>query len=166
MDSIEHGTFLHEDPELLTLMARTNIFFAPTFSVYKYHAERGTPHGRRRSADLRDDHVSSLLAAMEAGVKVVSGTDAGGWVHGNNAEEIVCLVDAGMTSVQAIMAATKTAAECIGREKDLGTLEEGKKADLIFVDGSPLVDVAGLEHGRTVSLVMKEGIVVYDERGD
>ena len=164
VDSIEHGTFLHEDPELLQLMAQANIFFAPTFSVYKYHGERGTPHGRRRSAELRDDHVSSLLAAMEAGVKVVSGTDAGGWLHGNNAEEIVCLVDAGMSPAQAILAATRTAAECIGRENDLGTLEAGKKADLIFVDGSPLVDVTGLQHGREVSLVMKEGNVVYDAR--
>ena len=163
VDSIEHGTFLHEDPANLELMAQRDIFFAPTFAVYKYHAEFGTPHGQRRASKLKTDHVKSLLAAMDHGVKVVAGTDAGGWLHGNNAEELSCLVEAGMTPSQAILAGTKTAAECIGLQNELGTLVEGKKADLLFVSKNPLIDISCLEFGQAVSVVMKGGEVVVDK---
>ena len=165
VDSIEHGAYLDEDPDLLPLMARRNIFFVPTFSVYIYHGERGTPHGRRWATEMREHHVSSVKMAQEAGVKVVAGTDAGGWVHGNNAQEISCLVDAGMTPTQAIVAATGHAAECLGLESDIGTLAAGKKADLILVDGDPLDDVTILEEGRNVKLVMKDGDIYLDRRG-
>ena len=97
--------------------------------------------------------------ALESGVKVVAGTDAGGWVHGNNAQEISCLVDAGMTPMQAIVAATGHASQCLGLDADIGTIAVGKKADLILVDGDPLRDVSGLEQGRIVKLVMKDGKV-------
>lgn len=162
VDSIEHGTFLHEDPELLEVMVKKNIFFVPTFTVYKYHEERGTPHGKQRAIDFRKDHVLSLLAAMNAGVKVASGTDSGGWLHGNNAEELECLVNAGMSPYQAMLSATVTAAECIGR-KDLGTLKPGKRADLLFIEGNPLKNVSGLAFGKDVNLVVKGGKVVYEK---
>ena len=164
VDSIEHGTFLHEDPRNLQLMIQHNIFFTPTFAVYKYHSEKGTPHGRRRASELKTDHTKSLLAAMDQGVKIVAGTDAGGWVHGNNAEELVCLVEAGMSPSQAILAGTQTAAECIGLQEELGTIEKGKKADLLFVSQNPLEDISCLQFGETVSLVMKGGEVVSDKR--
>ena len=163
VDSIEHGTFLHEDPRSLELMAKKDVFFAPSFAVYKYHAERGTPHGQKRANDLKTDHVKSLLAAMDHGVKVVAGTDAGGWIHGNNAEELSCLVEAGMTPSQAVLAGTRIAAECIGMQDELGTLVEGKKADLLFSSRNPLIDISCLEFGQTVSLVMKGGEVVFDK---
>ena len=165
VDSIEHGAYLDEDPDLLSVMAQRNIFFVPTFSVYIYHGERGTPHGRQRAAELREHHVSSLMMAMDAGVKVVAGTDAGGWLHGNNAQEISCLVNAGMTPMQAIVAATSHAAECLAMDVDIGTVAAGKKADLILVEGDPLGDVTILEEGRNVKLVMKDGEVHLDRLG-
>ena len=164
VDSIEHGTFLHEDPRNLQLMVQNDIFFTPTFSVYKYHSERGTPHGRRRAKELKNDHTKSLLAAMDHGVKIVAGTDAGGWVHGNNAEELACLVEAGMSPGQAILAGTQTASECIGLQEELGTLEKGRKADLLLVSQNPLEDISCLQFGESVSLVMKGGKVVSDKR--
>ena len=162
VDSIEHGNYLDDDPDLLPMMAEGNIFFIPTFSVYRYHAERGTPHGRARAAAAREHHVNSLARCMELGVKVVAGTDAGGWVHGNNAEEITQLVAAGMSPMQAIVAATDHAARCLGIEDEIGTVSVGKRADLILVDGDPLRDVSMLEEGRAVKLVMKDGEVVAD----
>ena len=164
VDSIEHGTFLHEDPRNLQLMVQNDIFFTPTFSVYKYHSERGTPHGRRRAKELKNDHTKSLLAAMDHGVKIVAGTDAGGWVHGNNAEELACLVEAGMSPGQAILAGTQTASECIGLQEEVGTLEKGRKADLLLVSQNPLEDISCLQFGEAVSLVMKGGKVVSDKR--
>ncbi len=164
VDSIDHGAYLDESPDLLPMMAERDIFFIPTFSVYVFHAERGTPHGRARAAELRDHHVKSLELAMAAGVKVVTGTDAGGWLHGNNAQEISCLVEAGMPPMQAIVAATSHAAECLGLGAEVGTIEAGKRADLILVDGDPLADVTILEEGKSVSLVMKNGDVQIDRR--
>ena len=164
VDSIEHGTHLDEDPDLLPLMVENDVYYIPTFSVYIYHRERGTPHGRARSEELRDHHVRSLQMAMEAGVKIVAGTDAGGWVHGNNAQEISCLVDAGMPPMEAIKSATSRASECLGLDDRIGTVEPGKTADLILVDSNPLDDVTTLEEGRSVRFVMKGGQIVVDKR--
>ena len=163
VDSIEHGTYLDEDPDLLELMAQKEIYYAPTFSVYTFHQKQGTPHGRARAASLREHHVKSLQMALTAGVKVVAGTDEGGWEHGNNAHELVCLVDAGASPEQAIFSATGQAAECIGLEDEIGMVKVGKKADLIVVKGNPLEDVSILERGSLVALVMKDGQIVRDE---
>ena len=161
-NSIEHGTYLDEDPELIKMMADKGTFFVPTFSVYVFHGERGTPHGRERSRILREHHVESVQRALAAGVKVVAGTDAGGWGHPNNAMEIQCLVEAGMTPMQALVAAMGWAAECLGLEKEIGTVQKGKWADLVVVDGDPLKDVAILQDAGRVKLVMKEGKVYAD----
>ena len=95
--------------------------------------------------------------ALAAGVRVVAGTDEGGWEHGNNAHEISCLVEAGMTPMQAVVAATGQAADCIGLASEIGTVEKGKKADIVLVDGDPLQDVTILERGKAVRFVMKDG---------
>ena len=161
-NSIEHGTYLDEDPDLLKMMADNGTFFVPTFSVYVFHGERGTPHGRERSRILREHHVESVQMALAAGVKVVAGTDAGGWGHPNNAMEIECLVKAGMTPMQALVAATGWAAECLGLEGETGTVRKGKWADLVVVDGDPLKNVAILQDAERIKLVMKEGKVYVD----
>ena len=159
VDSIEHGTYLDQDPELLDIMAQNDIAFTPTFGVYTFHATHGTPHGRARAAQLREHHIRSLQMAVERGVLVTAGTDEGGWEHGNNAHELTCLVQAGMTPMQAIIAATSAAAKCIGLDAEIGSIAPGKKADLILVDGNPLADVSILERGSAVKYVMKDGIV-------
>lgn len=163
VDSIEHGSYLDEDPELLDMMAEKGIVFTPTYGVYTFHAVHGTPHGRARAAALREHHVRSLEMALEHGVTVTAGTDEGGWEHGNNAHELSCLVEAGMTPMQAIVAGTGDAAKCVGLESDIGTIAPGKRADLILVNGNPLDDVSILERGKAVNYVMKDGVTYLNE---
>ena len=165
VDSIEHGTNLDEDPELARMMADKDVFYIPTFSVYIYHREQGTPHGRERSAKLREHHIRSLELADREGVKIVAGTDAGGWVHDNNAEEMRCLVEAGLSPESALKAGTSRAAECLGIDSEAGTVTAGKTADLILVDKDPLADVSSLEWGKSVRLVVQGGRVAADRMG-
>ena len=95
-------------------------------------------------------------------MKVVAGTDAGAWDHPHNARELECLVDAGMTPMQAIQAATGTAAECLDMQHEIGTVEKGKLADLIAIDGNPLQDIRLLQDTTKLRLVMKGGIPVVN----
>ena len=88
---------------------------------------------------------------------MVAGTDAGGWFHGNNSVELDMLMDAGMTPMQAIVSGTGEAAACCGLGDDLGTVEQGKLADLIVVDGNPLGDITVLQERERIKVVMKEG---------
>ena len=90
------------------------------------------------------------------------GTDAGVYPHGDNARQFYYMVKYGMTPAQAIRAATSSAADLIGRSADVGTVKAGKYADLIAVEGNPLMDVRALEH---VGFVMKGGVVYKDVRG-
>ena len=99
---------------------------------------------------------------MLSGVKVVAGTDAGGWEHGNNAKELELMVAAGMTPMQALVAATGWAAGCLGLDDSIGTIETGKSADLIVVDGDPLTDISVLQDKNRIGLVMKDGQVYLD----
>ena len=160
VDSIEHGCYLDEEPELLDMMAQRGIFFVPTFAVYEYHRKSALPHVGERAQHLQEHHIESLRRAFAAGVKIVAGTDAGGHGHPSNAIEIECLVKAGLTPLQALRAATGWAAECLGLERDIGTLEKGKLADLIVVAGDPLSDVTVLQNPERIALVLKGGEIV------
>src|SRR5437667_11516162 len=146
VDSIEHGTYLDENPRHLERMAERGIFFVPTLLVHDYHRKSPQPHVRERAAALYESHIASIRRALEIGVKVVAGTDAGGHGHPANAGELDCLVRAGMTPMQALQAATGWAAECLGQEAELGTVEAGKLADLVVVDGNPAADITILRH--------------------
>jgi imidazolonepropionase-like amidohydrolase len=157
VNSIEHGCYLDEEPELLDKMAESGIFFVPTFAVYDFHRKSPLPHVRERAHQLQEHHTESLRRAFAAGVKIAAGTDAGGHGHPSNALEIECLVKAGLTPLQALQAATGWAAECIGRERELGTIEKGKLADLIVVAGDPLGDVTILQNPERIALVLKGG---------
>jgi imidazolonepropionase-like amidohydrolase len=157
VDSIEHGCYLDEEPELLDAMAERGIFFVPTFAVYDFHRKSPLPHIRERAHHLQEHHFESLRRALAAGVKIAAGTDAGGHGHPKNAIEIECLVKAGMSPLQALQAATGWAAECLGRERDFGTVEKGKLADLVVVDGDPLADVTILQNPDRIALVLKGG---------
>jgi imidazolonepropionase-like amidohydrolase len=160
VDSIEHGCYLNEEPELLDMMAERGIFFVPTFAVYEYHRKSALPYVRERALHLQEHHAESLRRAFAAGVKIAAGTDAGGHGHPNNAMEIECLVKAGLTPLQALRAATGWAAECLGLECDLGSVEKGKLADLVVVAGAPLGDVAVLQDPARIALVLKGGEIV------
>jgi len=165
VDSIEHGCYLDEEPELLDMMAERGIFFVPTFAVYEYHRKSALPYVRERAHQLQKHHVESLRRAFAAGVKIAAGTDAGGHGHPSNAMEIACLVKAGLTPLQALRAATGWAAECLGLERDLGTVEKGKLADLIVVAGDPLGDVSVLQNPERIALVLKGGEIAANRLG-
>src|SRR5882724_5253986 len=159
VDSIEHGCYLDEDPRHLERMAERGIFFVPTLLVYEFHRKSPQPHVRERAQVLHEHHIASIRRALEIGVKVVAGTDAGGHGHPANAGELECLVKSGMTPMQALQAATGWAAECLGREADLGTVAPGKLADLVVVKGDPLADIAVLRDPARIALVIKDGAI-------
>ena len=115
------------------------------------------PQSLRKAHEVIEANARSFRAAHEAGVKVAMGTDCGVGTHGTNAWELELMVQHGMTPMEAIVATTKTAAECVHMDADVGTLEPGKLADLIVVDGDPLADVALLQQRDRISLVMQGG---------
>jgi imidazolonepropionase-like amidohydrolase len=163
-DSIEHGCYLDEEPTLMAKMAAQGTFFVPTLTVYVYHRESASPHVRARAVALHPHHVASVQRALELGVPIAAGTDAGGHGHPKNALELKYLVEAGLTPMQALRAATQGAARCLGLERKLGTLEKGRLADLVVVNGSPLADVTLLLDPARIELVLKGGVVCTDRR--
>ena len=164
VDSIEHGCYLNEDPELIPMMAERGTFFVPTLTVYVFHREVSAPHVRARGRDLYPHHIASLQKALAAGVKIVAGTDAGGHEHNINAQELQYLVEAGLSPMQALQAATGWAAECLGLEGEVGTVTPGKRADLVAVDGNPLQNITVLQDVQRIKLVLKGGDVCVDRR--
>ena len=161
--SVEHGCYLADDPDLLKMMADNNSFLTPTFEVYEFHAAISAPHIRARAEVLFHTHQDSLHKAVEAGTKITAGTDAGGFVHGDNAREIELMVERGLSAMQAIQTATGWAAECIGLGNEIGTVEKGKQADLLAVSGDPLKSVSVLRDKEAIKLVMKGGVSYVDK---
>ncbi|MFN3388733.1 MAG: amidohydrolase family protein [Allosphingosinicella sp.] len=161
-DSIEHGTTL--TPESIALFRRTGAYYVPTLSTVNGYLERIAANPDAYAPDVRakiDWRIGitgkSLEAAYPAGVKIAFGTDAGVSKHGRNADEFELMVKHGMPAAAAIEAATVNAAALLGLSNEVGTLEKGKFADLIAVDGNPLEDVTVL---KRVGFVMKSGEVV------
>ena len=144
-------------------MADQGTFFVPTFEVYEFHSTVSAPHMIARAQALMGVPQESLHKAAEAGVRIVAGTAAGGFVHGDNAKEVEILVNRGMTPMQAIQAATGLAAQCAGLQKDIGTLEPGKYADLLVLDGDPSKDITILRNRDKIKMVMKGGEAFVDK---
>ena len=164
VDSVEHGCYLDEDPTLLNRMAVQGTFFVPTLTVYVYHRESPAPHVRERARALHAHHVASVQRALERGVPIAAGTDAGGHGHPRNALELKYLVEAGLSPMQALRAGTQWAARCLGLDREIGTLEKGRQADLVVVDGNPLDDVTVLLDPARIELVLKSGAICADRR--
>ncbi len=161
-DSIEHGTTIDEDTA--RLMAKSGTFYVPTLSTVNGYLERlaanpnAYPPAIKAQIDWRIGITGkSLQIAYPLGVRIAYGTDAGVSKHGRNADEFELLVKFGMPAVEAIKAATVNAAALLGLEKEIGTLEVGKSADIIAVDGDPLADVKVL---KRMAFVMARGTVV------
>ncbi len=158
--SVEHGTFI--DDEAIKMMVDRGVYLVPTIYVGDYYIEHGTTTPEmQKMVDLsrkyHADFDRRVGAAIRAGVKVVVGSDFGGYDPRINAGEFRALVRDGMTPMQAIQAATRIAAECLRWEDRLGTVEPGKLADLIAVAGDPLKDLTELER---VNFVMVGGRIV------
>jgi len=107
-----------------------------------------------KAREVIDIHRASFARAVAAGVKVAMGTDSGVTPHGNNLRELSLMVEGGMTPMQAIEATTRSAAQLMGLDEELGTLEPGKRADLVVVDGDPL-DLTTLP--ERIEAVYKDG---------
>ena len=163
--SIEHGTFLHQDRALIRLMAERGVFLVPTlvagWAVLGDEAP-GVPEWiREKSRQVQADAQLSVKLAYEAGVPLAMGSDASTPlnVHGHNAIEVYWMHHAGLTATDALLAATRNAARCLGWESRLGTLEEGKAADLVVLNSNPLEDLRRLADPSQLHFVMKAGRV-------
>lgn len=166
VDSIEHGSYA--DARSYALMKAHGTYLVPTMLV----GARVTEHARNHPEDLNPSTAEKALVigpmlrqnlhdAYAAGVKIAFGTDTFGMsAHGENAQEFGIMVGAGMTPMEAILAATRNAADLIGDSADIGSIRPGRYADLVAVAGDPLRDVTVLEH---VGFVMKGGKVYKAE---
>jgi imidazolonepropionase-like amidohydrolase len=140
--SIEHGIYL--DEEAIDLMLEWGTFLVPTLMAPLGVVEMAAAGALVSEASLRkaemvmEHHDASISAAIAAGVKVAMGTDSGVTPHGNNLRELALMVERGMSPTGALVATTRTAADLMGVADELGTLEPGKRADVVVVDGDPL----------------------------
>ena len=164
-DSIEHGTML--DDASIKLFKSSGAYYVPTLSTVNGYIERLAANPNAYPPDVLakvkwriDVTGKSLAKAYPAGVKIAFGTDAGVSKHGRNADEFELMVKHGMSASAAIQAATMNAATLLGVDKEVGSLEPGKAADLIAVAGDPTNDVTIL---KTVKFVMKDGRVYKSE---
>jgi imidazolonepropionase-like amidohydrolase len=162
-DSIEHGTLL--DDAGLKLMKQSGAWLVATMSTVNGYQERIAADPNAYSPEVRtkiDWRIGitgkSFRRAVEAGVNIAFGTDAGVSMHGRNADEFELMVEHGMTPQQALVAATLGSATLLGEQERLGSLEPGKLADVIAVQGNPLDDVRVL---KRVDWVMQGGRVVH-----
>ena len=160
IDSIEHGTFI--DDATLRLMKEKGTYLVPTLSVRSGIAEGKFPPLVQAKADLALKAQDSLVRrALAIGVKIALGTDAAVYPHGDNALEFVLMAADGMPNAQALRAGTSTAADLLGLANKIGTLENGKLADVVAVPGNPLDDI---KLTQSVFFVMKEGAVYRNDR--
>lgn len=165
--SIEHGIYL--DDEALELMLKHGTFLVPTLlaplAVLEAGEKGGMPeYGVRKAREVAEIHSESISRAHKAGVRIAMGTDAGVMPHGTNLRELGLMVNIGMNPMETIVATTKKAAECLGWEDRVGTIQSGKLADIILVKTNPLQDIRSLEKVDNIALVMKDGRVVKDIR--
>jgi imidazolonepropionase-like amidohydrolase len=118
----------------------------------------------RQTEEIVEEHRDSIERAYKAGVRIAMGTDSGVMDHGQNLRELESMCNIGMTPMESIMASTKDAAECLEWDKDLGTLEPGKLADIVITSINPLEDIRSLQSRDNITLVMKNGRVMKDIR--
>ena len=160
VDSIEHGTYM--DNEIRKLMKKHGTYYVPTILAGKFVADKAKIDGffpelvRPKAAAIGPLIQNTFEKAHKAGVKIAFGTDSGVSAHGDNAQEFSLMVEAGMKPADALLSATVNSADLLGISDILGTLEQGKLADIVAVQGDPLDDISLME---SVSFVMKDGVV-------
>ncbi len=160
VSSIEHGTFM--DDEVIALMKEKGTYYVPTITAGKSVADSAKIPGYYPplvvpKAIATGPKIQSTFAkAYKEGVKIAFGTDAGVFAHGKNYKEFEYMVEAGMPAMEAIKSATMNAADLLGISDRTGSIEKGKSADIIAVNGDPIKDIKVLS---AMSFVMKEGVV-------
>jgi imidazolonepropionase-like amidohydrolase len=164
VDSVEHGHLMND--EAIATLKKNGTFLVPTLYLMDWQrdnaAKANLPEFLQAKMKLVSEHgKANVKKAFEAGVKIGLGTDAAVYPHGLNAHELNVYVQLGMTPLQAIQTATINDADLLGLTDKIGTLEPGKFADIIAVDGNPLQDVTTLQN---VKFVMKEGVVYKNEK--
>ena len=156
--SIEHGTMMTD--EVMALMKKHGTYYVPTILAGAFVAEKAKEEGyfpeiiRPKAASIGPLINDTFARAYKAGVKIAFGTDCGVSAHGDNAREFELMVKAGMPAMQALQSATMEGARLLRIDKDLGSIEAGKTADIVAVPGDPLADIAVM---RQMAFVMKEG---------
>ena len=165
IDSIEHG--MHLDDDTLQLALDRGAFLVPTLLAVSRIVEAGVANGVpawvvEKAEDQLQHSRESFVAAVRSGMKIAAGTDAGTPFnpHEDLADELALMVGLGLSPMQAIVAATRNAAENLDVLHAVGTVEVGKRADLVLVDGDPTADITAVSR---VVLVAKDGVVVRDE---
>ena len=166
IDSIEHGVYL--DDEAVRLMKKRGVPLIPTLAALFQIESKGVKAGIpafavEKTLKVKPFHLESICLARQAGVAVAMGTDAGTPfnLHGENLQELQLLVQhCGFSPLEAIEAGTRVSAQVLGLEKELGTIEEGKFADLVVVDGDPLDDINILLQRTSIRLVVHSGRIV------
>ncbi len=161
VDSIEHGSFLKK--ETLALMKTKGTYLVPTLEATEYimgkiEAYPAAVQAKARAAAAARSEM--FRNAVQLGVKIAFGTDAGVFPHGTNAKEFALMVGLGMAPIDALQAATSVGADLLGIAQTTGTLEKGKVADIIAVPGDPTKDITATER---VSFVMKDGKIYKGE---
>jgi imidazolonepropionase-like amidohydrolase len=165
VDSIEHGTYL--DNETIQLFKQRGTYLVPTILAGKTVAEMAKKPGvlhpsvREKAARIGPLIQDSFRRAFAGGVKIAFGTDSGVSNHGENAREFAYMVEAGMPPIEAILSATRAAADLLGAGDLVGSVQAGRFADVIAVAGDPLKDITELQR---VVFVMKGGVVHKDGR--
>ena len=165
VDSIEHGLYLTD--ATLRRMARQGVVYVPTLLVYELWRDGEifggiAPEDRTKLANTVEKHTETFRRALRAGVSIAFGTDTFEQ-PGTNAQELVRMVAYGMSSSAALRSATSGAATLLGLGDHLGTIEPGKWADLIAVEGDPVSDITATQR---VVFVMKGGVVYLDRRSE
>ena len=165
--SIEHGTFI--DKESAKLMAKNGIYLTPTLVVHHTLIKEGFPEWDR----FADDKISKLKdvvkiqkenisMAYNEGVKLLMGSDCGVISHGRNLAELSYLCEIGMSPLEAIQAGTIEGAKLFNQENQLASIEAGKTADMILVDGNPIEDISILSNSNNIRMVIQDGLIVKD----
>ncbi len=158
--TIEHGD--EGDLEVFRLMAGKGTVLCPTLAATEAVSRyRGWSPGREPTPARLKSHRAAFKAALEAGVVIANGSDVGVFAHGDQAREIELLVEYGMRPTAALLAATSIAAKVLHMEEQIGTIKPKLLADLVAVEGDPIVDIKAL---RKVRLVMKGGVVYREPK--